>query len=116
MPQPSTKALKDYKAEHNPDEQKNKAMTYEEQELFDGFLANSQKYNRWQPLFAVMLWTGLRAGELTGLRWCDVDLDKEIIRVDHALACTGDDWLRQYRTIRLRHLPENLSPDFVTFS
>ena len=24
--------------------------------------------------------------------------------------------LRQHRTIRLRHLPENLRPDFVTFS
>ena len=27
-----------------------------------------------------------------------------------------DDSLRQHRTIRLRHLLENLCPDFVTFS
>ena len=29
--------------------------------------------------------TGLRIGELAGLRWCDIDLDEGIIDVNHTL-------------------------------
>ena len=29
--------------------------------------------------------TGLRVGELTGLRWCDIDLEESIIDVNHTL-------------------------------
>lgn len=32
-----------------------------------------------------MLETGLRVGEITGLRWCDVDLSQGIIDVNHTL-------------------------------
>lgn len=32
-----------------------------------------------------MLWTGMRVGEITGLRWCDIDLEEEIISVNHTL-------------------------------
>ena len=32
-----------------------------------------------------MLGTGLRVGELTGLRWCDVDFENKLIKVDHGL-------------------------------
>ena len=34
---------------------------------------------------AVMLGTGLRVGEVTGLRWCDIDLEDGIIDVNHTL-------------------------------
>lgn len=96
---PSNKALRDFKSDKNHSEQTRKAMTIAEQELFESFLENSQKYNRWQPLFTVMLWTGLRAGELTGLRWCDIDFKKNVITIDHALAYTGDDQLKNNRSI-----------------
>lgn len=39
----------------------------------------------WYPIFAVMVGTGLRVGELTGLRWCDIDLEESIIDVNHTL-------------------------------
>ena len=32
-----------------------------------------------------MIGTGLRVGEVTGLRWCDIDLDEEMIEVNHTL-------------------------------
>ena len=32
-----------------------------------------------------MLGTGLRVGEATGLRWCDVDLEEGTISVNHTL-------------------------------
>ena len=36
---------------------------------------------RWRPLLLTAIFTGLRASELRGLRWADVDLDKREIRV-----------------------------------
>jgi len=37
----------------------------------------------------VAAYTGLREGELLGLRWCDVDLKKREIHVRHQLSRTG---------------------------
>lgn len=37
------------------------------------------------PVFYVMANTGMRVGEITGLRWSDIDLKKGIIRVNHTL-------------------------------
>ncbi len=36
---------------------------------------------RWRPLLLAAIFTGLRASELRGLRWIDVDLDQREIRV-----------------------------------
>lgn len=36
---------------------------------------------RWRPLLLTAIFTGLRASELRGLRWRDVDLDKRELRV-----------------------------------
>ena len=36
---------------------------------------------RWRPLLLTAIFTGLRASELRGLRWSDVDLDGRSVRV-----------------------------------
>ena len=36
---------------------------------------------RWRPIILTMIFTGLRASELRGLRWADVDLDKRELHV-----------------------------------
>jgi integrase len=36
---------------------------------------------RWRPILLTAIFTGLRASELRGLRWCDVDLDKHELHV-----------------------------------
>lgn len=82
---PSDNALKELKKAHNADGEKRKALTRGEQDLFEEFLSNSEEYRHWKPLFTVMMWTGLRVGELTGLRWEDINLDKGTITVDHTL-------------------------------
>jgi integrase len=48
------------------------------------FIAHSAS-DRLGPLFHVAITTGLRQGELFGLRWEDVDLDAGALRVRHAL-------------------------------
>ena len=41
-------------------------------------------YN-WYPLFVFLLGTGCRIGEVIGIRWDDVDLEKRIININHSL-------------------------------
>lgn len=82
---PSDNALKELKRAHNKDSEKKRALTVKEQELFEKFLAEGGQYHRWYPIFVVMLWTGMRVGEITGLRWCDIDLEEGVISVNHTL-------------------------------
>lgn len=82
---PSDNALKELKKAHNADSIKRRALTIPEQDLFEAFLQEQGQYNRWYPIFIVLLWTGMRVGEVTGLRWCDIDLEDESISVNHTL-------------------------------
>ncbi len=82
---PSDNALKELKKAHNNDTDKRRALTVPEQELFEEFLSRQGQYHRWYPIFTVLLWTGMRVGEITGLRWCDIDLENETISVNHTL-------------------------------
>lgn len=82
---PSDNALKELKLSRNLGSEKRKALTAAEQVVFMEFLGNSRQYGHWKPIFEVMLGTGLRVGEVTGLRWEDVDFEKGIIKIDHTL-------------------------------
>ena len=88
---PSERVLKELKQAHCFQTEKRKALTVAEQELFLDYLRNTPRYRHWYSIFAVMLGTGLRVGEATGLRWCDIDLDEGLIDVNHTLVyyCHG---------------------------
>lgn len=81
----STNCIGDLKKSHNYEQPKKFALTMDEQLLFEQFLENSRQYNHWQPIFIVMLYTGMRVGEVTGLRWSDIDFEKNEINVNHTL-------------------------------
>lgn len=81
----SDNALKELKQAKNLFTEKRKALTVQEQELFINFLKKSPLYQHWYPIFALMLGTGLRVGEATGLRWEDVDFKNNSINVNHTL-------------------------------
>ena len=57
------------------------ALTKEQQELFMNYAEDSYLYNR----FAVMLRTGLRSGEVRGLKYRDIDKKKNVIHVRRTL-------------------------------
>ncbi|HSH79997.1 MAG TPA: hypothetical protein VLA19_15840 [Herpetosiphonaceae bacterium] len=44
-------------------------------------LLDAARGDRYEALYAVALWLGLRRGEVLGLRWEDVDLDTRILHV-----------------------------------
>ena len=52
-------------------------LTRAEQRLFIDEAKKHKHYNQ----FAFVLQTGIRYGELTGLRWCDIDFDNRIMHI-----------------------------------
>jgi integrase len=52
-------------------------------------LLKAAKGDRLEALYVLAVTTGLRQGELLGLRWEDVDLDKGVLQVRHALVCSS---------------------------
>lgn len=82
---PSDGVLKELKQSHVFKTEKRRGLTKPEQELLLNYLKNHRLYNHWYPIFAVMIGTGLRVGEVAGLRWCDIDLEEGIIDVNHTL-------------------------------
>lgn len=57
------------------------ALTREQQSLFMEYAKDSYLYN----LFAVMLRTGMRSGEIRGLRWSDIDRKENVIHITRTL-------------------------------
>ena len=76
---PCDNVLRELKQSHVFKLEKRRGLTRQEQDLFLNYLKNSEKYRHWYPVFAIMVGTGLRVGEITGLRWCDIDLDEGLM-------------------------------------
>ena len=82
---PSDNALKELKLIYKNKPDTHGALTMDEQRLFFDYLKNHRRYQHWYPIFFVMANTGMRVGEITGLRWCDVSFEKNFISIDHTL-------------------------------
>lgn len=82
---PSDGVMGDCKKAHNYEMPKKHSLTIPQQKAFIEFLKSSKQYSHWLPLFSFFLGTGCRVGEVVGLRWEDVDLEKNIISINHNL-------------------------------
>ena len=65
------------------------ALTIEQQRAFINYIRETPLYERWYCLFMVLIGTGIRVGELCGLRWQDIDFEKRQLSVNHALYYFG---------------------------
>lgn len=82
----SDNLLKELRQSRNIGKEHRKALTVPEQKLFLDFLRRENTpYHHWYPVFSVMVNTGMRVGEITGLRWEDVDFEENLIEVNHTL-------------------------------
>lgn len=82
---PADKMLTELKRAHGMNVKKREALTADEQKLFLNYLWNNPKSRKWYPIFFIMLNTGMRVGEATALRWCDVDMENNTIEINHTL-------------------------------
>ena len=64
-----------------PVEPRQRVLTVEEQEQF----LQAAKKNPNYPQFLFMLQTGVRTGEMVGLKWEDIDFDNGIIRINRSM-------------------------------
>ena len=62
-----------------------RALTLDEQKRFEDFIAKPGHYHQYYAVFTTMLWTGMRVGEVLGLRWEDIDFENNEINVNHIL-------------------------------
>ena len=53
---------------------------------------DAAKGTRYEALFVLAVTTGMRQGELLGLRWQDLDLDASLIHVRHAMQRIDGEW------------------------
>ena len=82
---PTEGAMAEIKSRHDWEKPKRHALTEEQQEAFINFVSNHEDYKHWLPLFTVLLGTGLRIGEMLGLRWDDCDFSDGVISINHNL-------------------------------
>ena len=75
---PVTKTVK-YNMGKEP--KKVRALSIDEQKKFLEIAKNSSNYNQ----YALILQTGLRTGELIGLRWPDIDFEKRVIHIQRSM-------------------------------
>lgn len=76
---PVTSTLRELKMALGLEVEKRKALTVEQERIFLEYLQTTPKYIHWFPIFYVMAYTGMRVGEITGLRWCDIDIENGMI-------------------------------------
>ena len=82
---PCTGAIKELNRKYSCTVKEVKALTGSEQAAFEEYLSRPGTYHCLCPLFTVMLYTGIRVGELCALRWADVDFEKNVIEISHTL-------------------------------
>lgn len=87
---PTERILVEVKKAHNYERPKRHALTIPEQIAFLGYIRKTNKYKHWLPLFTFFLGTGCRVGEVIGLRWQDVDMENDIIDINHTLTYYPD--------------------------
>lgn len=82
---PANGVIREIKQSYGIKIEKRRALTIQEQKLFLDYLSQNNANSHWFPIFAFLLGTGLRVGEATGLRWCDIDFNERLIDINHTL-------------------------------
>lgn len=82
---PAEGALAEVKKRFGGRRKLRRALTVEQQRAFIRYIEDSPFFDNWYPLFTTLLGTGCRIGEVIGLTWDDVDLEKRTININHNL-------------------------------
>lgn len=83
---PATHATKEMKRNHPKHTSLRPALTETQANILTDFIKETEDIARWYPIVYVLIHTGLRLGEFISLRWCDVDLDKGYVDVNHSIS------------------------------
>lgn len=92
---PAIGCMTEMKRESNKP-QSHPALTKAEQDRLLSYVETHEVYKHWYPILKIFIGTGLRVGELTGLRWKDVDLEAGTISVNHSLSYFSQEGKMQF--------------------
>ena len=82
---PATNAFKKIK---HKEARHRQALSVREQEIFIDFLSGNDIFKVHLPMFAFFLGTGARFGEMAGITWKDIDMQKNVISINHTMHYT----------------------------
>ena len=82
---PSDGVMAEIKKKNTKKKNMRHALTIEQQRAFMNYIASSPVFVHWNSIFTVLLGTGCRIGEVVGLRWSDVDMEKRTIDINHSM-------------------------------
>ena len=66
------------------------ALSMEQQKRFLSYVKKNETYSHWYNIFATLLGTGMRVGEIGALQWSDVDFDSGMISVSKTVVQYSD--------------------------
>lgn len=87
---PADGAMTEIKKSYGKNKGIRNALTKNQTSIFFNYLAASKMYKHWIYLFAVMFGTGMRIGEIAGLRWDDIDFENNVIHVRQQVIYRAD--------------------------
>ena len=82
---PAFGVMGEIKAETKSRAKKVMALTEEEQDEFVKYIINMKKHKFVKNLIIYLIGSGCRVGEVIGLTWNDVDFDKNVVHINHAV-------------------------------
>lgn len=82
---PTDGIMADLRRSNDWEKPRRHGLTEPQQKAFMAFVEASKQYNHWYPLFACLLGTGCRIGEMLGLRWEDIIWEDNVISINHNL-------------------------------
>ena len=82
---PSDGVMAEIKKKNTKKKNMRHALTIEQQRAFMNYIASSPIFVHWNSIFTVLLGTGCRIGEVVGLRWSDIDMEKRTIDINHSM-------------------------------
>ena len=80
---PAVRATKEIRRNHPKRISMRERLIETEADRLTGYIFNSSKFHEWYPIIYIMVHTGMRLGEVSSIRWCDVNLVDRYINVDH---------------------------------
>ena len=82
---PTDGIMADLRRSNDWEKPRRHGLTEPQQKAFMAFIEASKQYSHWYPLFACLLGTGCRIGEMLGLRWEDIIWEDNVISINHNL-------------------------------
>ena len=82
---PSDGVMAEIKKKNTKKKNMRHALNIEQQRAFMNYIASSPIFVHWNSIFTVLLGTGCRIGEVVGLRWSDIDMEKRTIDINHSM-------------------------------